>query len=104
MTSTQIIFERAVRHHIHDAFVSLVERIDDFNIGTVLLYHEKPHWWRKKEIDFTGAQLADLISEDMRGDFSVSTESSVIFDETSDSSQRTVDIDLDLDGEVCKPF
>lgn len=99
-TSTQTVFVRAVRHHVHDAFVSLVDRIDEFNIGTILVYTEKPRFWRKKELNFTGAQLSDLLVEDQKGDFAFNTESKVIFDKTSDSSQRTVDIDLDLDADV----
>lgn len=101
-TSTQIIFSRAVKHHLHDAFVSLLDRIDEFQLGAVFTYHGKPHFWRKKELNFTGAQLADLLatSDAAEAGFTYNSDSKVLFDETSDSSERTIDIDLDLDGEV----
>ena len=100
MTSTQKIFERAVKHHLPDAFVSLLDRIDEFKLGTVLIYHHKPHFWRSKELDFTGVRLKNLLEESQRAGFDFETETEVLFDSTSDSSQRTVNIDLDLDGEV----
>lgn len=103
-TSTQIIFSRAVKHHLHDGFVSLLDRIDEFNLGAVFTYHGKPHFWRKKELDFTGAQFSDILTKTegaAEAGFTYKNDSKVLFDETSDSSQRTVNIDLDLDGEVC---
>ncbi len=99
-TSTQTIFSRAVQHHLQDAFVSILDRIDEFDIGTVLIYNEKPRFWRKTELNFSGVQLADVLEESQKAKFSFNTESKPLFDETSDSSQRTVNIDLDLDGDV----
>ena len=101
--SAQVVFQRAVKHHVPSAFVSSLERIDEFKIGTVLLYHDKPHWWSwgKKELDFVGLPISELIAEEQRGDFHFQTESNVLFNETSDSSQRTINVDLDIDAEVC---
>ena len=100
MTSTQTIFSRAVKHHVQDAFVSILDRIDEFNIGAVLVYNDKPRFWRKKELNFSGVQLSDLLEKSQQTEFSFNTETKVLFNETDDSSQRTVNIDLDLDGEV----
>lgn len=98
--SSQIVFEHGVKHHLPHAFISLLERIDEFQIGTVLTLHDKPHWWRKKELDFTSLPLEALITDDLKNDFKLQTEKNVLFSESDDQSNRVVDIDLDLDAEV----
>ncbi|XP_019857900.1 PREDICTED: uncharacterized protein LOC100633190 [Amphimedon queenslandica] len=58
--STQAVFERAVKHHLPTAFISYLERIDEFQLGQVLTYHSKPHWWKRKEVDYAGVPTVDL--------------------------------------------
>lgn len=99
----QVVFERAVLRHVEHAFVPLLDRVDEFDIGKVLVLHEKPQWykfWGRKELDFSSLPLKRLLVEDERDGFSYKTESSVLFDQSSDSSNRVVQFDLDLDAEL----
>ena len=99
--STQAVFERAVKHHLPTAFISYLERIDEFQLGQVLTYHSKPHWWRRKEVDYAGVPLETLLTEgDLKSQYKFETEKNELFSATSDQSTRTVDVDLDLDAEV----
>lgn len=62
----QVVFERAILHHVEHAFVPLLERVDEFDIGKVLVLHEKPHWyrlWGRKELDFSSLPLKRLLVE-----------------------------------------
>lgn len=62
----QVVFERAIVHHVEHAFVPLLDRVDEFDLGKVLVLHEKPHWykfWGKKELDFSSLPLKSLLVE-----------------------------------------
>ena len=100
--STQSVFERAVRHHLPSAFVTLLERVDEFAVGKVLVLHKKPHVFRHRELDFTSLPLSALISEAQSGGNALNfqTESKKLFDYSSDASNRVIKLDLDLDAEL----
>lgn len=101
VSESQIVFERAIHHHVSSALYSQLERIDDFQLGTVLVHHEKPHFWKKKELDFANLPFQKLLqSEDASGLAELQTQSDVLFTSTDDRSTKQVDINLDLDGEV----
>lgn len=100
--STQSVFERAVRHHLPSAFVSLLERVDEFDVGKVLVLHKKPHFWREKKLDFTSLHISALLKE-VQGEgkaLDIHTESKKLFDQSSDASNRLVKLDLGLDAEL----
>lgn len=101
--STQAVFERAVKHHLPKAFITHLERIDEFNLGQVLTYHSKPHWWwpKSKELDYTGMPLESLLTEgELKSQYKLETKKDELFSATSDQSNKTVDLDLDLDADV----
>lgn len=101
--SSQVIFERAVQHHLPTVFVTQLEKVDEFELGQVLLYHHKKWWqvFQKKELDYTGVPLESLLAQDeTNSQFKVETEKTELFSATSDSSTRKVDINVDIDAEV----
>ena len=100
--STQSVFERAVRHHLPSAFVPLLERVDEFAVGKVLVLHKKPHFWRHDALDFTSLDFQLLLTEvQSKGKaFGVQTERKKQFDQSVDSSNRMIKIDLGLDAEL----
>ena len=62
----QVVFEKAVLRHVEHAFVPLLDRVDEFDIGKVLVLHEKPQWykfWGRKELDFSSLPLKRLLVE-----------------------------------------
>ena len=102
VSESQVVFERAVHHHVSSALYSQLERIDEFQLGTVLVYHEKPHswqFWKKNELDFVGLPFQKLI-QDASSLPELHTQTDVVFTATDDSSTRKVDINLNLDAEV----
>lgn len=102
--TSQIVFERAVKHHLPTVFITELERVDEFNLDQVLLYHHKHHWYTinsRREVDYTGMPLENILAEgELKTQYKVETEKTVLFSATSDQSNRTVDVDLDLDAEV----
>ena len=101
--STQSVFARAVNHHLPSSFVTLLERVDEFEIGKVLVLHKKPHIWRHRTLDFTSLPLSALLNK-VQGEegkpFGFQKESTPLFDQASDSTNRVVKLDLGLDAEL----
>ena len=97
--STQSVFERAVRHHLPSSFVTLLDRVDDFSVGKVLVLHKKPHFWRRAELDFTSLDLETLLTKSQDG-FKIQTERKKLYDQSSDASNRMIKLDLGLDAEL----
>ena len=97
--SSQSVFEHAVKHHLPSAFTPRIEKLNEFQLGSVLLYHHKPHFWRKKELDFASIELERLLVDS--AGYKIETEKKILFTEADDQSTRVVHIDLDLDAEVC---
>ena len=101
VSKSQVVFEKALHNHISSALFSQLERIDEFQIGTVLIYHEKPRFWRKKKLDFTCLPVQKLIlAEDRSGLAEVREESRVLFTDTNDHSTGKRHIDFRLDEDV----
>ena len=99
MSSSQAIFEKAIHHHIKHALYSQLERIDDFQIGIVLLKRKK--LLKKDQLDFTGLSVENLImKEDLSGLPTLKMETKVIFTDTDDHSDKKIHIDADVDTEV----
>ena len=97
--STQSVFERAVRHHLPSSFVTLLDRVDDFSVGKVLVLHKKPHFWRRDELDFTSLDFETLLTE-AQAEFSIQTERKKLYDQSKDASNRMIKLDLGLDAEL----
>ena len=104
--SSQAIFEKAICHHINckHALYSQLERIDDFQLGIVLLNHKNSKWpWllKKNQLDFTGLPVQNLImKEDLSGLPKIITKTNVISTNTDDYSDKKILIDADVDIEV----
>ena len=94
----QVVLDRAVKHHLPSAFASPLERVDEFEIGKILLHHKKPRFWRHKELDFTSLPLHSLLADSK--DFKFERQTTIEFTSDSDKSQRVVNVDLDVDAEV----
>lgn len=97
--AAQTLFNRAVGYHLPTAIPTTLERIDEFSLGKVLLFHKRPHKfmpWRKHELDFTGYSLSSLLAEGQNLQFS--TASNFLFD--VEKGVSTVDVQLGLDAEL----
>lgn len=60
---SQALFQRSIQHFLKDAFVPLLDQVDEFSIGKVLVLHEEPHWYRRRnnDLDFSGLLIANLL-------------------------------------------
>ena len=101
VSKSQAVFERAVQNHLSSALYSQLERMDEFQIGAVLIHHKKPRFWRKTKLDFTGLPVQKLILEEDRRDLAeVQEEAGVLFTDTKDHSTAKKHINFHLDGDV----
>ena len=66
MSVQQKLLEQAVNHHFPSAFVSIQERVAEFEIGKVLVLHKKRHWWRRHpSLDFTSLPLKTVLTSQL---------------------------------------
>ena len=103
MMASQAIYEKAVRHNLPSAFVTSLERIDEFVIGTVLVRHHKYFRCYDKSLDFTSVPLQSLLSEK-------SEQQKVLFDTKTDrllnitgeteSQEKSLNIKISHDEDV----
>ena len=98
--ASQAIYEKAVRHNLPSAFVTSLERVDQFVIGAVLVRHNKPRWYYDNSLDFTSAPLQSLLSKSEQQELVLQTETHTLFTVESESKEKTFDINLSLDGDV----
>ena len=98
--ASQVIYEKAVRHNLPSAFVTSLERIDEFVIGAVLVRHHKQHWYHDNSLDFTSAPLQCLLSKSEKQDFSFQTQTDTLLTGESESKETSLDINLGIDGDV----
>ena len=98
--ASQVIYEKAVLHNLPSAFVTSLERVDQFVIGAVLVRHNKQRWYYDNSLDFTSAPLQSLLSKSEQQDLLLQTETHTLFTVDSESKEKTFDINLSLDGDV----
>ena len=99
----QVIYEKAVKRLLPTAIPTLLEKIDEYSIGKVLIYSKKPRKLiptRKHHLDFTGWSMQSLLAEGE--DLRVTTARSYLFDTGKDSVSKSFDVevggDIDLTG------
>ena len=98
MALQQTAFERAVRHQLPSAFAASLERVDEFEVGKVLVLHRKPRFWRLhrwQALDFTGLHLTALLE-----DLDVRTQSRVGLTSDTDTTEKTFRLNLGADAEL----
>lgn len=95
----QILFSRAVVSHFPAAIPTQLERVDEFTVGKVFIYHKRPRFllpWRKHKLDFTGYPLADLLVQG--SSFKFATGRKFLVDIAK--GVETVDTELGMDVEL----
>ena len=92
--ASQLIYEKAVRQNLSSAFVTSLERIDEFVIGTVLVRHNKQSWYHDNSLDFTSAPLQCLLSKSEQQGFSLQTETDTLLTEETESKEKSLNINL----------
>ena len=101
MMASQKIYEKAVCHNLPSTFVTSLERIDEFVIGAVLVRHHKQRWYRDNSLDFTSAPLQSLLSEKSeQQSISFETKTDTLLNITGESKEKSLNINLSLDGDV----
>ena len=98
--ASQLIYEKAVRQNHPSAFVTSLERIDEFVIGTVLVRHNKQRWYHDNSLDFTSAPLQCLLSKSEQQGFSLQTETDTLLTGETESKEKSLNINLGLDADV----
>ena len=98
--ASQSIYEKAVRLSFPSAFVTSLEKIDEFVIGAVLVRHHKQRWYYGNSLDFTSAPLQSLLSKSEQQSFSFQTETHTLFTGESESKEKSLNINPSLDGDV----
>ena len=96
----QTVFNRTIGFHLPSAIPTQLERIDEFEIGKVLVYTKKPKRftpWRKQELSFTGWSISSLLSPSEDQQLKIATASSFLFDLGKGSSSATVQVNLDTE-------
>ena len=99
-TMAQTLFDKTISFHLPSAIPTLLERIDEFAIGKVLIYSKKPKRftpWRKHELSFTGWSISSLLSPPEDQKLKIATASSFLFDLGKGSSSATVQVNLDAE-------
>ena len=94
--ASQVIYEKAVRHHLPSAFVTSLERTDEFVIGAVLVRHHKHHWYHDNSLDFTSIPLQCLLSKSEQQGFSFQTKSAG----ETECKERSLNITFGLNRDV----
>ena len=101
MMASQEIYEKAVRYNLPSAFVTPLERIDEFVIGAVLVRHNKQRRYHDNSLDFTSAPLQSLLSKSEQQSFSFLSEIDTLLSVESESKEMPFNnINLSLDGDV----
>ena len=93
----QKLFACAVEHYLPSAIPTSLERLEEFELGTVLHYRKKPKTfmpWRKNELHFSGCSLASLLEEGQ--DVQFTSMSNFLFDAGADSPNAPIDAHPDL--------
>ena len=103
MMASQAIYEKAVRHNLPSAFVTSLERIDEFVIGTVLVRHHKYFRCYDKSLDFTSLPLQYLLSEESeQQNVSFETKTNTLLNITgeTESQENSLNIKISHDADV----
>ena len=93
----QSLFARAVGANLPTAIPTTLERIDQFSIGQVLTYQKKPRKllpWRRRELNFTGRSITDLLAEGQAQQLNFATSSDFLFDTGKGTDKITVEVQL----------
>ena len=99
---TQAVFGKAVKRILPSAIPAHLEKIDEYEVGKVLIYSKKPKKlipMRKHELDFTGWHLRSLVAEGEEKP-SIVTARSFLFDTGADTATNTSDVEVGGDGSL----
>ena len=98
--ASQLIYEKAVRQSLPSAFVTSLERIDEFVIGVVLVRRHKQRRYYSNSLDFTSAPLQLLLSRSEQESFSFQTTRKTLLTGESTSKEKFIVINPSLDVDV----
>ena len=96
----QSLFSRAVNANLPNAIPATLEHVNQFAIGKVLTYQKKPRKllpWRRRELNFTGRSITDLLAEGQLQQLNFATSSDFLFDAGKGTDQITVEVALSSD-------
>ena len=91
----QSLFARAVSANLPSAIPTTLERIDQFAIGKVLTYQKKPYKllpWRRRELNFTGRSITDLLAKGQLQELKFATSSDFLFDAGKGTDRISVEV------------
>ena len=93
----QSLFSRAVSTNLPTAIPAALERIDQFAIGKVLTYQKKPCKllpWRRRELNFTGRSINDLLADGQLQELSFATSRDFLFDAGKGTDKISVEVSM----------
>lgn len=99
---TQAVFGKAVKRILPSAIPTHLEKIDEYEVGKVLIYSKKPRKlipMRKHELDFTGWHMRSLVAEGEEHP-SIVTARSFVFDTGVDTATHTTDVEVGGDVSI----
>ncbi len=106
----QAIFGKAVKKYLPTAIPVSLEKIDEYKVGSILVYSKKPRKlipMRKHELDFTGFSLQSLLVEGSK-ELSITTARTFLFDTDKATVSKSVKVDVstdfDLENSILKLF